>query len=54
VDAIVFGSKATASFASSQSGKQEALTMKGSWTDYSADITDEAQGGEYCLDIHAI
>jgi hypothetical protein len=20
--------------------------MKGSWTDYSADITDEAQGGE--------
>ena len=41
----LFGSKATASFASSQSGKQEALTMKGSWTDFSADITDEAQGG---------
>lgn len=37
------GSKATATF-TSQSGKQEVLTMRGNWFDTTADITDEAQG----------
>jgi hypothetical protein len=40
----VVGSKATATF-TSQSGKQEILTMRGNWMDTSADIVDEAMGG---------
>jgi hypothetical protein len=40
----VIGSKATATF-TSQGGKQEILTMKGNWLDTSADIIDEAMGG---------
>jgi hypothetical protein len=40
------GSKATATF-TSQTGKQEVLTMRGNWLDTSADITDEAQNGTY-------
>ena len=39
----MLGSKATATF-TSQSGKQEVLTMRGNWLDTTADITDEAQG----------
>ncbi|KAF3045840.1 hypothetical protein E8E11_006814 [Didymella keratinophila] len=39
----LMGSKATATF-TSQSGKQEVLTMRGNWFDTTADITDEAQG----------
>jgi hypothetical protein len=39
----VIGSKATATFTSTQTGKAESLTMKGNWTDSSADIIDEAQ-----------
>jgi hypothetical protein len=39
------GSKATATF-TSQSGKQEGLTMRGNWFDTTADITDEAQGSK--------
>ncbi|KAJ4361695.1 hypothetical protein N0V95_001679 [Ascochyta clinopodiicola] len=39
----LIGSKATATF-TSQSGKQEVLTMRGNWRDTTADITDEAQG----------
>ncbi|KZM24766.1 uncharacterized protein EKO05_0003449 [Ascochyta rabiei] len=39
----LIGSKATATF-TSQSGKQEVLTMRGNWFDTTADITDEAQG----------
>lgn len=41
---LVIGSKATATF-TSQSGKQEVLTMRGNWMDTSADIVDEAMGG---------
>jgi hypothetical protein len=41
---IVMGSKATATF-TSQSGKQESLTMRGNWLDTTADIVDEAMGG---------
>ena len=40
----VIGSKATATFTSTQTGKAEFLTMKGKWADSSADIIDEAQG----------
>ncbi|KAH7082328.1 tubby C-terminal-like domain-containing protein [Paraphoma chrysanthemicola] len=40
----LLGSKAKATF-TSQSGKQEVLTMKGNWFDTTADIIDEAQGG---------
>lgn len=39
----MIGSKATATFTSTQTGKAESLTMKGNWTDSSADIIDEAQ-----------
>lgn len=41
----MLGSKAKATF-TSQSGKQEVLTMKGNWFDTTADIIDEAQGGK--------
>ena len=40
----MIGSKATATFTSTQTGKAESLTMKGKWADSSADIIDEAQG----------
>jgi uncharacterized protein YxjI len=40
----VLGSKATATFTSSN-GKAEELLMKGNFFDTSADITDTAQGG---------
>ncbi|KAF2875603.1 tubby C-terminal-like domain-containing protein [Massariosphaeria phaeospora] len=40
----LFGSKAVATFTSSN-GKQEELLMKGNFFDTTADITDEAQGG---------
>lgn len=43
---VVLGSKATATF-TSQSGKQEVLTMRGNWLDTSADIIDEAQGSTF-------
>jgi hypothetical protein len=42
----VIGSKATATFTSTQTGKAESLTMKGKWADSSADIIDEAQNSK--------
>lgn len=41
----LLGSKATATFTSSQTGQEESLQMKGNWFDSSADITDNNQGG---------
>jgi hypothetical protein len=43
---VVLGSKATATF-TSQSGKQERLTMRGNWFDTQADIIDEAQNSKF-------
>lgn len=43
---VVIGSKATATF-TSQSGKQEVLTMRGNFLDTTADIIDETQNGMF-------